>query len=79
MDVALIDEITRIFILSALPIVLAAIVGGVLSGVIQGTTSISDHSIGFSLKLVAVLIALAWVGPATFEMIYLFALKLYGG
>ena len=60
---ALFSELLRVTLIVGGPILLAALVGGVLVGIVQTATQINEASIGYAVKGAAVLAVLLVLGP----------------
>lgn len=58
---AVIREALRVLFLLGVPVVIAAMVAGVLSGVFQGSTLITDPAIGYTLRVLAIAAVIALV------------------
>ncbi len=61
----------------ALPILLTAMVVGMLIGIFQTATSIQEQTLSFIPKLLAVVAMLALLGPWIFQLVGDFAISLF--
>ena len=61
----------------ALPILLTAMVVGMLIGIFQTATSIQEQTLSFIPKLLAVVAMLALLGPWLFQLVGDFAISLF--
>ncbi len=61
----------------ALPILLTAMVVGMLIGIFQTATSIQEQTLSFIPKLLAVVAMLALLGPWLFRLVGDFAISLF--
>ncbi|WKZ57180.1 MAG: flagellar biosynthetic protein FliQ [Bdellovibrionota bacterium] len=66
---ALLREGLRVLFLIGLPIVVAAMIAGVLSGIFQGSTLITDPAVGYTLRLLAVVGVIALVMTTGFSLL----------
>jgi len=60
---ALIGDLLKVTLIVTGPILVAALVGGLVVGVIQTATQINEASIGFVVKAAAVILTLVVGGP----------------
>jgi len=58
-----VTEALYLVLLVSMPPVLASLVVGLLVSLVQATTQLQDHTLGFVPKLAAVLASLALAGP----------------
>jgi len=66
-------------LLVSAPAVLASLAAGLITGVLQATTQLQDHTISFVPRIVAVFGALAVAGPWIGAQIVTFSQTLYQG
>ena len=77
LDVA--REALYLVLLVSAPAVLASLAAGLITGVLQTTTSLQDHTISFVPRIVAVFGALAVAGPWIGAQVVSFSQVLYQG
>lgn len=64
---ALVSNMLQVALIVAGPVLLAALVAGLIVGVIQTATQINEGSIAFVVKTAAILLTLVVAGPSTME------------
>jgi flagellar biosynthetic protein FliQ len=65
-------------ILSALPILVAAMVVGLVVGILQTATSIQEQTLSFVPKILVVILTAVLLGPAIFRSVLRLALDVFG-
>lgn len=65
-------------ILSALPILVAAMVVGLAVGILQTATSIQEQTLSFVPKILVVILTAVLLGPAIFRSVLRLALDVFG-
>ena len=72
-------EALYLVLLVSAPAVLASLAAGLVTGVLQTTTQLQDHSLSFVPRIVAVFGALALAGPWIGAQVVTFSQVLYQG
>ena len=75
MDIAV--ESLRVTVLVAAPILAAALMSGLLVGILQAATSIQEMTLSFIPKLIVLVFALLIAGPWMLRLLTEFTLRLY--
>ena len=75
MDIAL--DSLKVTILVAAPILAAALMSGLLVGIIQAATSIQEMTLSFIPKLLALVVVLFIVGPWMLRIVVTFSERLF--
>ncbi|MFP4482716.1 MAG: flagellar biosynthetic protein FliQ [Thermovirgaceae bacterium] len=65
-------------ILSALPILVAAMIVGLVMGILQTATSIQEQTLSFVPKILVVILTAILLGPAIFRSVYRLAVEVFG-
>ena len=68
--------IMQVFILSA-PLLLSALLVGLVIAILQATTSIQEQTLTFVPKVIAILLVLAFLGPWMFSSLREYTINLF--
>lgn len=71
-------EAVKVSLMAALPILLVAMVIGLIIGILQTATSIQEQTLSFVPKVIAVMLSLVFMGPWIFRMVGQLAKDLLG-
>jgi flagellar biosynthesis protein FliQ len=75
-----VDQVQRaiwIIALACIPIILPALLAGLVTGIVQAATSVNEAALGFVVKLVVVGIALALTGSAIMALLTDFTIEMF--
>jgi flagellar biosynthetic protein FliQ len=78
-NISIINTALRLFISSAAPFILAALIGGVIGGIFKTATQIDDKVISFVGKLFAVFLAGALLFSGNIRTLVEFASSVWNG
>lgn len=65
-------------ILAALPILVAAMVVGLVVGILQTATSIQEQTLSFVPKILVVILTAVLLGPTIFRSVFRLAVDVFG-
>lgn len=75
---ALFDQATWVVIRVSLPILTAAMVVGLVIGILQTATSIQEQTLSFVPKILAVILTALFLGPTIFQSVVRLAVEVLG-
>lgn len=74
----LFQQATWTVIRAALPVLLAAMVVGLIIGILQTATSIQEQTLSFVPKILAVMLTALFLGPVIFQSVIRLAVDVLG-
>lgn len=74
----LVRQAILLLLVVSLPVLLTALIVGLIVSVLQAATQVTDPTLSFVPKILAVLLALAITGPWMIEMIVDFSKQAFG-